>query len=159
MLSHEQIIEYLDLKPLPIEGGYFRRTYLSTDKLGSTRCLSSAIYYLLTPDTYSKLHCLPSDEIYHFYLGDPIELLLLDPSGVGKARQMGQDILGGQVQQMLVPAHTWQGSRLCPGGEFALLGTTMAPAFDESDFTRPPSLNYLLEHYESDFHDLICQLF
>ncbi len=89
---------------------------------------------MLTPDTFSALHRLPGDEIFHFYLGDPVEMLLLKPDGTGQAVLLGPDISAGMRLQHTVAGGTWQGSRLIPGGKFALLGTTMSPGFDPADY-------------------------
>ena len=135
----ERLKKILELKPLPIEGGYYVETYRSDEKLeaGQTgrgpRALSTAIFYLLTPDTCSRLHRLKADEIYHFYLGDPVELLQLSPDGTGRVVTLGPNLLKGMAVQMVVPGGTWQGSRLRRGGRYALLGTTMAPGFDLAD--------------------------
>jgi predicted cupin superfamily sugar epimerase len=126
VLTAEQVQKLLKLQPLPVEGGYFVETYRAK---GST-----AIYYMLTPDTFSAMHRLPGDEIYHFYLGDPVEMLLLKPDGAGQAVLLGQDINSGMRLQHAVSGGTWQGSRLAPGGKFALLGTTMTPGFDPADY-------------------------
>lgn len=124
-ITVEQLLERLQLKPLPVEGGYFRETYRSAE--------STAIYFLLTPDSFSALHRLRTDEVYHYYLGDPVELLTLGPDG-GRSTVLGSDVLAGQVPQLIVPGGIWQGSRLTVGGEFALMGTTMAPPFDFAHF-------------------------
>ena len=143
MPSAKEIQELLKLQPLPVEGGYFAETYrskftLSPRSLSSgysgERALSTAIYYMLTPDTFSAMHRLKGDEVYHFYLGDPAEMLILKPDGTGETLVMGQDIVSGMRLQHVVRGGSWQGSRLVPGGKFALLGTTMAPGFDPADF-------------------------
>ncbi|MDR8392604.1 cupin domain-containing protein [Aliifodinibius sp. S!AR15-10] len=139
----EQLKNTLDLKPLPEEGGYYTETYRSEDilsqdvlpgKYNSSRVLSTAIFYLLTPDSHSSLHKLPGDEVYHFYLGDPVELLQLHPNGSAELTILGQDFFDGMKLQAVVPGGTWQGARLKDGGTYALLGTTMAPGFDFQDF-------------------------
>jgi predicted cupin superfamily sugar epimerase len=132
MLTAERLIALLALKPLPHEGGFYRETWRCAHSSGD-RAAGTAIYYLLTPDTESALHRLPGDEVYHFYLGDPVELLLLEASG-GRLITLGPDLLAGQVVQTVVPGGVWQGSVLRPGGAFALLGTTMSPGFDFSDY-------------------------
>ena len=137
-----KLIEMLDLRPLPIEGGLFRQTYASSRRVdlgagqANARPFSTAIFYLLTGDrgSFSAMHRLPSDEVYHFYLGDPVEMLLLYPDGRSEVLLLGQDLAAGQQVQVAVLAGTWQGSRLTEGGEYALLGTTMAPGFHDSDF-------------------------
>jgi predicted cupin superfamily sugar epimerase len=143
MLTADQIRELLHLEPHPIEGGYFVETYKSAEKLSGDslpaahsgeRALSTAIFYMLTPDTISALHRLPGDELFHFYLGDPVEMLQLKPDGTGEAILLGQSIASGMRLQHNVPGGVWQGCRLCPGGKFTLMGTTMAPGFDYQDY-------------------------
>ena len=143
MDTAEQIIAALRLQPLPLEGGYYRETYRSADTLpaaalpphyGRDKSAGTAIYYLLTPDTFSALHRLPTDEVFHFYLGGPVRMLQLFPDNTGREIILGPDIRAGQQLQAVVPRGVWQGSRLEPGAAFALLGTTMAPGFDFADF-------------------------
>jgi uncharacterized protein len=125
-LTAKHIQDLLKLQPLQPEGGHFAETYRSP--------FSSAIYYMLTPDTFSAMHRLKGDEIYHFYLGDPVEMLMLKPDGTAEALILGHGILAGMRVQHTVAGGTWQGSRLAPGGKFALMGTTMAPGFDPKDY-------------------------
>jgi len=143
MLDPGRIRELLKMVPLPIEGGYFAETYRSGLKIPRSalpcsypgeRSVATAIYYLLTPDTFSTLHRLRGDEIFHFYLGDPVEMLELRADGTGGTVILGQDIEAGQRLQLVVPAGVWQGARLAAGGEFALLGTTVSPGFDYADY-------------------------
>jgi len=136
-----EIIRHLKLEPLPIEGGYFRQTWVADESVSiprysSPRAAGTAIYYLLTsdPDSFSALHRLSTDEMYHFYVGDPVEMLSLG-NGIAQRVTLGHDIMRGQQVQYVVPRDVWQGSRLLPGGRFALMGTTMAPGFDPADFT------------------------
>lgn len=97
------------------------------------RIWSTCIYYLLTPDTFSAMHKLKGDEIYHFYLGDPVEMLNLYANGRSKIVKLGHDIANGATVQHVVPNGIWQGSRLIDGGKFALMGTTMSPGFLAKD--------------------------
>jgi predicted cupin superfamily sugar epimerase len=138
-----RIIEHLNLQPHPAEGGWFNETYRSSEQLqpgqlperySGTRSISTCIYYMLTPDTFSAMHRLASDEIFHFYLGDPVEMLQISPDGNHEIITIGSDLFNGMEPQVVVPAGYWQGSRLKPGGSFALLGTTVAPGFDFIDF-------------------------
>ena len=134
-LSAEMLIERLGLEPLPDEGGYFRETYRAVARV-EEKSWSTAIYYLITPQQFSTLHRLPADEVWHFYLGDPVVQLRLT-EGDGEAHEfvLGQDVFARPTQflQTTVPAGVWQGTRLAAGGKFALLGTTMAPGFDFED--------------------------
>jgi len=142
MLTAERIIKLYNMKPLPDEGGYYVETYRSQEgiekaclpeRFGEDRCHSTAIFYLLTPDTKSFFHRLKSDEIYHFYLGDPVQMVLIHPNGTTKVLFLGQDLQAGQFVQAVVPAGIWMGSMLLEGGKFALMGTTVAPGFEFSD--------------------------
>ena len=142
MLTAERIIRLYNMKPLPGEGGYYVETYRSAESLdrsslperyGSDRPYGTAIFYLLTPDTKSRIHRLKSDEIYHFYMGDPVQLTLIHPSGTIKVLFLGHDLRAGQFVQAVVPAGIWQGACLLEGGQFALMGATIAPGFDFSD--------------------------
>jgi predicted cupin superfamily sugar epimerase len=141
----EQIIEHFGLKPLPVEGGIFTQSYCATETIPhhalperytTDKPLGTAIYYFYTPDfnSFSALHMLPTDEIYHFYLGDPIEMLFLHPDGKSERVILGQDILNGQKVQHVAPRGVWHGSHMPHGGKFALVGTTMAPGFTNGDY-------------------------
>jgi predicted cupin superfamily sugar epimerase len=127
-MTSDEVIKLFHLVPLPEEGGYYRETYRSEQSL------STAIYYLITPESFSALHRLLKDELFHFYLGDPVEMLQIAPQGEGRILILGTDIQNGQRPQVLVPAGHWQGMRLGPRGKWALLGVTVAPAFEFSDF-------------------------
>lgn len=132
------IIRLLGLSPLPGEGGHYRVTWTSSHTaagMGGRAC-GSAIFFLLTtgPLGFSAFHVLGTDEIYHFYAGDPAELHLLHPDGRHQELTLGSGVQTGEVPQAVVPAGVVQGSRVVPGGEYALLGTTMAPAFSPEDF-------------------------
>ena len=144
--SIQQIITALGLQPLPAEGGMFVQSYRSSENI-SARALparypaqpkpfGTAIYYLITnePDSFSALHRLLTDEVLHFYLGDPLETLLLYPGGSSRTLILGKDILAGQHLQFVIPQGVWQGSRLAEGGEYALIGSTMAPGFTNEDY-------------------------
>jgi predicted cupin superfamily sugar epimerase len=144
MLSVEALRALLGLVPHPVEGGYFVETYRSAEPGARGRSAGTAIYYLLTPDTFSAMHRLASDEIFHFYLGDPVEMLQLWPDGSHRVVVIGPDLESGQRPQVIVPRGIWQGAHLRPGGRFALLGTTVAPGFDYADYetaTRPALLS------------------
>lgn len=135
MKEIRQLIELLQLQPLAGEGGYFRRSYESDAEVRPGKKSASAIYYLLTAGTFSSLHKLSADEVYHFYLGDPVELLLLSPAGESRLVTLGQDIAAGMEVQFAVPQGWYQGSRLKQGGSYALLGTTMCPGYTDDDYT------------------------
>src|ERR1700716_3214192 len=111
MINAQDLIAALDLKPLLPEGGYYRETYRSAHEFpssallqrsGGSKAACSAIYYLLTAGTFSVLHRLPTDEIYHFSLGDPVLMLQLLPSGEGRLSTLGHEVLRGQTPQLVV---------------------------------------------------------
>lgn len=145
MLSAQEIIDLLQLEPLTFEGGFYRQTYCADEQIPQQalpqrythdKAFGTCIYYLLTPETYSEFHALPTDEIYHFYLGDPVEMIELHEDGECTATILGPDIAAGQKVQHLVPKGTWQASYVLAGGSVALLGCTMAPGFDRDDFQK-----------------------
>ncbi|GAA4856011.1 cupin domain-containing protein [Saccharopolyspora rosea] len=123
------------LRPLPVEGGLFRRTWTGPPD-GSGRPAGTAILLLLAArdGLFSALHRLPIDEVWHFHRGDPVALLLLDPGGGARTAVLGHDPAAGHHVQFTVPAGTWMGGRVAPGGSWALCGTTMAPGFLPSDY-------------------------
>jgi predicted cupin superfamily sugar epimerase len=139
------LMKILNLKPLEPEGGFFVETYRTAEQIdacqfglghGGRRSLSTAIYYLLTPESFSAIHKVPGDEIFHFYAGDPVEMLELFPGGTAGVTTLGPAIRAGMKFQHIVKGGVWQGARLVAGGEYALLGTTMAPGFDYADFSK-----------------------
>jgi len=139
----QTLIKKLGLLPLSVEGGYFIETYRCDESIpksglpgryGGDKAFSTAIYYLLTADTFSTIHRLISDEIFHFYTGDPVEMLHLYPDGSHRIITIGSNIEKGEIPQAIVPKGVWQGCRIRPGGRYALLGTTVAPAFDYEDY-------------------------
>ena len=137
MMTADEIKALLNLQPHPIEGGHFRRTYTSPMPLNlprGQRPAGTAIYYLLEPGTFSEMHLLSSDEIFHFYLGDPVEMLQLYEDGRSALFTLGQDLMDDQHVQLVVPAGVWQGTRLIGNGQLALLGCTVTPGFDLADY-------------------------
>ena len=143
-MTAEEVKRLLSLEPHPREGGWFVQTYAAEEtfsasvfadaRYASSRRTSTAIYYLLEPETFSEMHRLPSDEIFHFYAGDAVEMLQLLPDGDGKTIVIGNNLLQGQSPQVVVPHGVWQGSRLIDGGKWALLGCTVAPGFEYEDY-------------------------
>jgi predicted cupin superfamily sugar epimerase len=142
-MTANEVIEKLGLKPLPEEGGYYRETYkcgtmLSARNVGiestGTRSMSTAIYYLLVPHSFSALHRVKSDEIFHYYSGDPAEMIQIGPNGKISKFILGADLLAGQQPQIVVPAGTWQALRLLGEGKWSLMGTTVSPGFEFEDF-------------------------
>lgn len=143
LMTADEIKKLFRLEPHPREGGWFVQTWRAEETIPKAalparypgeRAAGTAIYYLLEPRTFSELHRLASDEIFHFYLGDPVEMLQLWPDGSAKTVVLGQNIAADQHMQLHVPKYVWQGSRLLPGGSFALLGCTVSPGFNYDDY-------------------------
>lgn len=155
----EYLIEKLGLKPLPLEGGFFRETYRADKKLSenpahSEKSVSTCIYFLLKEDTFSAFHRLPSDEIWHFYAGDPVELRMIDRDGVLKVHTLSSSLCDDSAPQVVVAAGCWQAAALAEGGKYALLGCTVAPAFDFSDYEHGLRAS-LLESYPQHKEEIL----
>jgi hypothetical protein len=151
-MTADEIKALLNLEPHPSEGGSFRQTYISANTVKlprGVRSLGTAIYYLLETGTFSEMHVLPSDEVFHFYLGDPVEILQLYPNGRSAVFTLGQDLQAGQHVQLVVPAGVWQGARLIGNGKVALLGCTVTPGFDYADY-RSASYAELVEKWPGE---------
>lgn len=132
MLSKDiaDIAAQYGLEPLPAEGGLFRRTWAGPeDEHGRPAGSAIIVLFSVEDDLFSAMHRLPIDEVWHFYRGDPLELLLLDPDGGSRV-----EVLGPQHVQLIVPAGTWMGARVADGGRWTLCGTTMAPGFVLADY-------------------------
>jgi uncharacterized protein len=141
-------IEQLNLDSHP-EGGYFKETYRSvevtTTKAGQ-RSISTAIYFLLEAGNFSAFHRIKSDEAWHFYDGDPLSVYIIDQSGILEEVRLGLDLSSGQKPQAVVPANCWFASRVAVGGQFSLVGCTVAPGFDFQDFEMAER-NKLIKEY------------
>jgi predicted cupin superfamily sugar epimerase len=155
-MTAEEVISHLKLSPLNEEGGFFRSTYVSKGRLSTGHAYSSAIYYLVTPESFSKLHKLPQDEIFHFYAGSPVQMLRIRETGESDLILLGNNLSLGHEPQVLVEGNVWQGTKLEGEGKWALLGTTVCPGFDAKDFvlakrsdlvTRWPNLRHWIEAY------------
>ncbi|MFZ3183494.1 MAG: cupin domain-containing protein [Pseudomonas sp.] len=125
-----QLIEQLQLQAHP-EGGYYRRLFESGLRLPGGRLASSAIVFLLPAGQVSRWHRVDADELWHFYEGEPLELLIAESPAVIQRQVLGP-LAGDCMPQRAVPAHTWQAAR--PLGSYSLVGCTLAPAFEFDGF-------------------------
>jgi predicted cupin superfamily sugar epimerase len=155
-MTTDQVIELYGMKQLPGEGGWYVETYRAAQQYGENHSLATTILYLLTRETFSALHRLASDEVYHFYLGNPVTMLQLGPGGSSKVFRLGHDIQAGQQVQVIVPAQTWQGSFVAGDGKWALMGCTVAPGFEFADYEQARR-EQLLEEYPEQ-RELILRL-
>ncbi len=138
----EQLIEGLRLRPHP-EGGYLREAYKSPvtipesalpPECAGARAAGTAIYFLLREGDKSRLHRLRFDEVWHFYLGGPLCLVIISPEGSAGHFMLGQDLNAGQELQRVVPAGCWFGAYPLPDSAYSLVGCTVAPGFAYEDF-------------------------
>jgi predicted cupin superfamily sugar epimerase len=130
------LIEHFGMTPLPVEGTFFASTYRSTIATPAGGPVGTAIVGLYSDDPPSRslFHRLEVDEVWHFYGGDPIRLVLLHPGGGSEEVILGSDVLAGQRVQHVIYAGVWQAGELVPGGEWALFGCTVAPGFTGACF-------------------------
>jgi predicted cupin superfamily sugar epimerase len=135
-------IEKLQLEAHP-EGGYFRQTYRSEVLIGrealpagfaGARAASTAIYFLLEGGNFSAFHRLRSDEVWHFYAGDPLVVHVIAPDGKYSSILLGRDLEAGHVLQAVVPAGCWFASHVADWNSFSVVGCTVAPGFEFEDF-------------------------
>jgi predicted cupin superfamily sugar epimerase len=149
-VTADEVKKVLGLQPHPREGGWYVRTWESAEFIAADafsdgrydgpRRTSTAIYYLLEPGTFSEMHVLQSDEIFHHYLGDAVEMLQLSADGGTQRTVIGKDIAAGEKLQHVVPRGVWQGSRLLrregqvQAEGWALLGCTVSPGFEFVDY-------------------------
>jgi predicted cupin superfamily sugar epimerase len=140
----QAIVEQLGLKPHP-EGGFFRETFRAPRTVSTAhgeRAASTAIYFLLPAGSFSALHRVRSDEVWHHYAGDPLDLYVLDEETGPRAVRLGSSLAAGERPQYVVHAGVWQAA--VPAGErFTLCGCTVAPGFDFADFEMPPRADLL----------------
>jgi len=138
----EAWIKELDLEPHP-EGGFYRETYRAEEILPASalpsryagrRSFSTAIYFLLRSGEVSKLHRLRSDEVWHFYKGNPLRLHILSPGGRYSSPVLGRRPGCGERFQCVVPRGAWFGAEVIGRGSFSLIGCTIAPGFEFADF-------------------------
>jgi hypothetical protein len=135
-------INHLRLMPHP-EGGYYRQTYSSEASLSrsclppgftGSRAASTAIYFLLEGGDFSAFHRIRSDELWHFYIGDPLEILILGEHAALEIVRLGPGLNSGESFQAVVLAGRWFASRVAAGGSFAVVGCTVSPGFHFDDF-------------------------
>jgi len=140
-LTPEEIIRVLGLKKHPT-CGFVAETYRSAHAVPGAslpagfegpRPLGSVLYFMVTPDAHIALHRIRCDQMYHHYLGSPLEALLLYPDGTGAKLTVGQDLLSGTRPQLFIPGGTFHITRLKSDDGFALLGTTEWPGVEPAD--------------------------
>lgn len=154
MTDTQEIISQYQLQPHP-EGGWYAQTYKSRElipaaalpeRFGGARPFSTAIYFLLEEGIFSAFHRIKSDECWHFYAGDPLEVFMLQANGELEVVTLGNDRSKGQLFQFVVPAQCWFASRPAAGSHFCFVGCTVAPGFDFADFELADAENLVKEY-------------
>jgi predicted cupin superfamily sugar epimerase len=133
----DELVRRLGLVPHP-EGGFYKETYraaLTVETPRGTRSAGTAIYYLLPRGSFAAWHRVTSDEVWHFYDGHPLELLLVRDGGRVERVVLGKDVAKGEQPQVVVHAGVLQAA--VPRGEFTLVGCTVSPGFDFADWEMP----------------------
>lgn len=155
------LIKYYQFDRLPAEGTFFVSTYRSEERYPSGQHISTAMIgmYCDEPRSVSLFHKLTVDELWHFYGGDPMRLVLLYPDGSSRDVIMGSNPTQGQVVQFTVPAGVWQAGHVAAGGRYALFGCTMAPGFTGEIFTggTPAALLEAYPDRAADIELLCCE--
>jgi uncharacterized protein len=129
------LVERFAMERLPVEGTWFRQTWRGPQRPdGRPEGTAIVGLYCNDPPSRSLFHRLNAAEVWHFYDGDPIRLVLLHPDGTTEEVVLGGEAAVGCRVQHVVPAGSWQAGELVPGGEWALFGCTMAPGFSEAAF-------------------------
>lgn len=142
MTTVTQLIKQFNLQPHP-EGGWYKETYKSKEEIAAnalpqrfsgSRAFSTAIYFLLEKGNFSAFHRIKSDECWHFYTGEPLEVYIIGPEGQLAVVSLGNNIEKGHLFQYTVPANCWFASRPAAESSFCFVGCTVAPGFDFADF-------------------------
>lgn len=137
----ERIIKTLNLKKHP-EGGYFSEVYRSEETLDKDlnerfdgiHSMYTSIYFLLSNNDFSAFHVLKSDEIWHFYEGTTLDIHIINPNGSLSIISLGKDITSGEKYQYLIKAGNYFAAEVRDKSSFALVGCTVSPGFEYSDF-------------------------
>jgi predicted cupin superfamily sugar epimerase len=156
-------IKNLRLNPHP-EGGFYNETYRANEKIAlcglplrftESRCMATAIYFLLRSQDRSMFHRIKSDELWHFHAGDTLEIFVLSQQGL-VVHKLGTNLEQGDRPQLIIPANHWFGAGVRAGGAYTLSSCTVAPGFDFQDFEMG-NRELLLEEFPQH-RDLILQL-
>lgn len=138
-IDSHALIARLHLQPHP-EGGYFRETYradqrVTRDGSNETRAASTAIYFLLCDGAHSAWHRIRSDEVWHFYAGDSVDVHVLHASGALTTHRLGNALVHADTAfQAVVKAGDWFAAECRDASGAALVGCTVAPGFEFGEF-------------------------
>lgn len=144
----DEVVTQLGLLPHP-EGGFYAETFRAEPLPFALpgrgeRSASTSIYFLLRTQDFSALHEVSSDEVWHHYAGDMLELHGFDLEGAHRRVLLGSALAQGARPQHVIRAGELQAARVAAGPHgFALCGCTVAPGFDFADFRMPPRAELL----------------
>lgn len=140
-MTADEVIARLELIP-GATCGFVRLTYVASQRIAPDglpapfvggRPMGSALYFLVTPQAPVQLHRILNDQLYHYYLGDPLEVVLMREDGTTAHLVMGPDLAAGQHVQFLIPGGTFHTARLAPGGAWFLGASTEWPGVEPQD--------------------------
>ncbi len=152
-------IEKLQLKAHP-EGGYYREVFRAGEiiladhlpkRYKSSRNFSTSIYFLLEGNQVSNFHRLKSDEQWHFYDGSGIVIYVIEEGGNLSKILLGRNIEKGESIQTVIKHNSWFGAELIDKTSFALIGCTVSPGFDFSDFELGKKAKLLDEYPDYEY--------
>ncbi len=140
-MTYQDVERLLDLKP-NATCGYVRVTFMSKERIAAGglpvpfaagRPMGSALYFMLTPQEPVKLHRIRNDQFYHYYLGDPIEVLMMLTDGTTQHHVVGPDLRAGQTVQLFIPGNTFHTARVIGTRQWFLGGSTEWPGVEPQD--------------------------
>ncbi|NML23818.1 cupin domain-containing protein [Pseudoflavitalea sp. G-6-1-2] len=169
-MDAKTIIDWFGMQPNTAEGGYYAPVYTSKFTVSNKelpgfkpvkpdRPICSAIYYLIDAESFSAMHRVTGNMLYHFYSGDPVQVLLLYPEGSPNRWEIftfSNDVAAGGCPMKVIPGGTWMGSRMIAGGNYALMGVSMDSGFNPADYTIAKRKELIKEYPEQK--DLITAL-
>jgi len=160
-MTAEEVRSLLDLKPHPT-CGFVRITYESPQNIPAGalpapfeagRRLGSALIFQVTPEAHVKLHRIRNDQFYHYYLGDPVEVIMLKTDGTSARAVCGPDIKAGQFVQLFIPGNTFHTARVAGARRWFLGASTQWPGVAPVD-VEPGDLDALCAKYPDAAEDL-----
>jgi predicted cupin superfamily sugar epimerase len=140
-LTANEICRLLALEP-NATCGFVRLTFVSQQAIAAGglpapfadgRPLGSALYFLVTPSAPVRLHRIRNDQLYHYYLGDPLEVFLLNADGSSERVVVGPDLRAGERVQLLIPGNTFHTARVLGRRRWFLGASTEWPGVVPAD--------------------------
>jgi uncharacterized protein len=140
-LTADEILNLLKLEA-NATCGFVQLTFVSDQSVtagvlpppfAAVRPVGSALYFMVTPGAPARLHRIRNDQLYHYYLGDPIEVFMLHADGSAERVIVGPDLRNGQQVQLLIPGNTFHTARLIGQGQWFLGASTEWPGVVPAD--------------------------